>query len=146
MSRAHGKPVPQAEREAPGVDRGRDAFGAAVREAETKRLDELLLVLQKLDVAPTELVRGNWGGAPARTGEDGRWRRPTGCPLHMLFNRGEINRTIVACEDALGRHGFRALDFYRVWDAGYLQPSELSRCVDKELIRRRFPRWATSDV
>lgn len=106
------------------------AFRAAIEEA-PGRLELLHQALEKDHGAV--VIRGSW--QHERSKSERPDPRYAACPLSLLFadkNR-DVEATVRASEEALGRHGFKSADFYEAWDMGLIQTRELLRIVDRTL-------------
>jgi hypothetical protein len=118
------------------VRQGKGAFRAAMHGATDEALWRLHAALEK---ATFTVVRGSWGTAPTEAGV--RSLRATACPLTALVvgePKAETDMQLaqVLIEMRLQRFGYRASDFYDVWDRGLISHRRLLKIVDEETTHR----------
>lgn len=107
-----------------------------MREASDEALWFLHAALEK---NPDLVMRGSWG---CLEGERPESERAAACPLtalvlgHTPQTQYELREARDISEARLAGHGFRARDFYGVWDTGVLPAHHLLRQLDAYLTSR----------
>jgi hypothetical protein len=92
-----------------------------------------------LEKATFTVARGSWGTVPMEAGV--RSLRATACPLTVLVvgepkAERDMQLAQVLIEMRLQRFGYRASDFYGVWDRGLISHRRLLKIVDEETTQR----------